>query len=80
MFFFDRPREYDDFARPARRQQKAAVGRNDCGQCPQHSAQPPDFDTQPRAVRFIHELRSECARKKDIARHVSGRRLAQRAC
>ena len=80
MLTFDGPCEYDDLACMARRQEKPAPGRTYRGECPKHSAQPPDFDTQPRAVRFVHEFRSECARKQDIPRNVSGPRFAQRAC
>ena len=80
MLIFDGPCEYDDLACTARCQLKPALGRTDRGESPKHSAQPPDFDTQPRAVRFVREFRSECALEQYIPRNVCGPRLAQRAC
>ena len=40
----------------------------------------PIFDSQPCAMRFIGVLCSECPRDERAPRHVSGPRLAQRAC
>jgi hypothetical protein len=63
MLLFDGRRQHDDLARAARRQRKASLRRAHVGQRPQHRAKPPDFDPQPRAMRFIGELRPEGARE-----------------
>jgi hypothetical protein len=80
MLTFDGPREHDYFGCTARRQLKPGSGRTYRGEGPKHPAQPPDFDTQPRAVRFVREFCSECPCQEDIPRNVSGPRFTQRAC
>ena len=80
MLLFDGPREHDDLAGAARRQRKPSLCRAHAGQRPQHRAKPPDLDPQPCAMRFIGVLCSECPRNEHVPRHVSGPRLAQRAC
>ena len=68
MLLFDGPRQHDDLACAARRQRKPSLRRAHAGQRPKHRAKPPDFDAQPRAMRFIGELRSECARDERVPR------------
>ena len=58
---------------------KPSLRRAHVGQRPKHRAKPPDLDSQPRAMRFIGELRSEGARDERVARDVSRPRFAQRA-
>ena len=53
MLLFDGPRQHDDLACAARRQRKPSLRRAHVGQRPKHRAKPPDFDSQPRAMRFI---------------------------
>src|SRR5216117_2102100 len=79
MLLVDGRREHDDLACAARRQRKPSFRRAHAGQRPKHGAEPPDFDAQPRAMRFIGALRSECPRNERVPRHVSGPRFAQRA-
>src|SRR3989449_7941685 len=80
MLLFDGPRQHDDRACAARRQRKPSLRRAHVGQRPKHRAKPADFDSQPRAMRFVRELRSECARDERVPRYVSRPRFAQRAC
>ena len=80
MLVFDGPRQHDDLACAARRQRKPSLRRAHVGQRPKHRAKPPYFDSQPRAMRFIGALRSECPRDERVPRHVSGPRFAQRSC
>ena len=80
MLLFDGPREHDDLACAARRQRKPSLRRAHVGQRPKHRAKPPYLDSQPRTMRFIGELRSECARDERVPRYVSRPRFAQRAC
>ena len=79
MLLFDGARQHDDLARAARRQRKASLRRAHAGQRPQQPAKPPDLDAQPRAMRFIGELRPEGARHERVPRHVFRPRLGQRA-
>ena len=64
----------------ARRQREPSLRRAHVGQRPKHRAKAPDFDAQPRAMRFIGELRSEGPRHERVPRYVSRPRFAQRAC
>ena len=80
MLLFDGPRQHDYFPCAARRQRKTSLRRAHVGQRPKHRAKPPYFDSQPRTMRFIDELRSECARDERVPRYVSRPRFAQRAC
>ena len=80
MRLFDGPRQHDDPACAARRQRKTPLRRAHVGQRPKHRAKSPDFDSQPRAMRFVGALRSKCARDERVPRYVSRPRLAQRAC
>ncbi|MNC84784.1 hypothetical protein D3C83_03520 [compost metagenome] len=79
MLLFDGPRQHDDLACAARHQREPALRRAHAGQRPKHRAKPPDFDSQPRAQRFIGALQSECARDERVPRHVCRPRFAQRA-
>ena len=78
MLLFHGPCQHDDLACAPRRQHKPSLRRADAGQRLKHRAKPPDFDSQPGAMRLIGELRSECPRKEHVPRHVSGPRFAQR--
>ena len=78
MFLFHGPCQHDDLACAPRHQHKPSLRRADAGQRLKHRAKPPDFDSQPGAMRLIGELRSECPRKEHVPRHVSGPRFAQR--
>ena len=49
------------------------------GQRPQQPAKPSDLDAQPRAMRFVGELRPERSRDERVPRHIRRPRLAQRA-
>jgi hypothetical protein len=80
VLLFDGPRQHDDLACAARHQRKPSLPRAHAGQRPKHRAQPPDFDSQPRPMRFIDALRFECPREERAPRHVSGPRFTQRAC
>jgi hypothetical protein len=53
MLIFDRRREYDDLASAPRRQCKASRRRIHVCESSKLEAKPPDFDAQPRAMRFI---------------------------
>jgi hypothetical protein len=80
ILVFDRPRQHHHFTCAARRQRKPTLRRSDIGQRPKQLAKPSDFDTQPHAMRFIHESRTERASKEQAPRNVTGPRLGQRAC
>ena len=77
---FDRRREHDDLACAARRQHKASLRRAHAGQRSKHRTKPPDFDPQARAMRFVGELRSECARDRACPSGRPRPRFAERAC
>jgi hypothetical protein len=79
MLLFEGSRQDDDLARTARHQRKSILRSAHAGNRPKHRAKPPDFDFQPRAIRFIGGLRSECSRKEDVPWHFPEPRLAQRA-
>src|SRR5260370_40717780 len=71
MLLFDGPRQHDYLARASRRQRKTLLRRTYVRQRPKQGAKPRDFDSQPRAMRFIDELESECARDQRVPRYVS---------
>ena len=79
MLIFDRRREHDDLACAPRRQRKASRRRADVRRGSKLEAKPPDFDAQPRAMRFIGVLRPEGAGEERAPRDVRGPRFAQRA-
>src|SRR6195256_1668133 len=80
MLLLGGPRQNHYLACAARRQRKTSLRRGHVGQRPKHLAKPPYFDSQPRTMRFIGELQTECARDERVPRYVSRPRLAQRAC
>src|SRR5262245_62559651 len=79
MLLFDGPRQHDDLAGAVRRARKASLRRAHTGEWAKHPAKSSDFDAQPRAMRFIADLRSERPRYENVPRHVPGPRFAQRA-
>jgi predicted dithiol-disulfide oxidoreductase (DUF899 family) len=80
MLLFGGSRQDEDLACAARRQRKTTLGRAHVGQRPKHLAKPPYFDPQPRAMRFVGDLRSECASHERASRYVSRPSFAERAC
>jgi hypothetical protein len=80
MLVFDGLCQHGDFACAARRQYKPSLRRAHASQRPKQLPKPTDFDSQPRAMRFIDEPCSECARKEHIPRNVAGPRFCQRSC
>jgi hypothetical protein len=62
MLLFDGPRQHHDLARVPRRQRKTSLRSADVSKPPQLPAQPPDFHSQPCAMRFIGTLGPEGAR------------------
>ena len=64
MFVLDGPGQHDDLGYPMRDQRKPLLRRAHAGQLAKLRAKPPDFDSQPRAMRLIGELRSECPYKE----------------
>ena len=79
MLLLDRSRQHDDLAGVARHQCEPPLRRVHLGQRAQHAAQPPDFDAQARAMRFVGELQAECACDERVPGHVLRPRFAQRA-
>ena len=59
---FDGPSQHENLACVSRHQRKPAFCRAHIGQRTQHGAKAPDFDSQPRAKRFVSTLQSEGAR------------------
>jgi hypothetical protein len=55
---------------------KPSLRRNDIGHWPKHLPKTSNFDSQPDAMRFIDESRSESAGKERVSRSVAGPRLA----
>jgi hypothetical protein len=80
MLIFDRRREYDDLACAPRRQCKASRRRIHVCESSKLEAKPPDFDAQPRAMRFISVPRPKGACEERAPWDVRGPRFAQRAC
>ena len=78
MLLFDGPRQYDNLACTSGHQREPSLRRVHAGQRPQHPAKSPDFDSQPSAMRFVCDLRSECPRDERAPRHVSRPRFAER--
>jgi hypothetical protein len=79
MLVIHRPRQHHDILRLARDQCEAAPGRGNIGYRPKQLPKPPDFDSQPHAMRFINKLRSEGTNQKRIPGSITRPCLAQGA-
>ena len=79
MVSFDGRRQHSDHIRPGRFQYEASLRRVQSAQRPECFAQPPDLDTQPRAMRLIGITRPKGARDQRFARDIFGPRLGEHA-
>jgi hypothetical protein len=77
MLLFNGPHRTPTSRAAARHQRKSSLRRAHAGQRLKHCAKPPpDFDSQPRAMRFISTFGSECPPDEHDPRHISGPRFA----
>ena len=56
VLLFDGECQHHDLTRATRRQRKTALCRGHVGERSKYRAEPREFDSQPRAVRFIRNL------------------------